>query len=845
MLPNANEFWSKSVEEVLQALGTSTDGLTSVDAQERLLKYGQNSIKSKEETGAIRLFLSQFKSPIILILLFATMLSVYVGEVVDAAIILIIVLFSGILSFWQEYGANNSVQKLLELVQIKADVFRDSKEIEISIEDVVPGDIAVLNAGDSVAGDCLIIESVSMFVDESALTGETFPIEKQAGVFKNVEALSSRTNCLWMGTHVVSGTCRAIVVQTGKATEFGKIADSLKHKQPETEFERGIRRFGYLLMLVTTVLVFSIFAINIIFKKPLMDAFMFSLALAVGLTPQLLPAIISNNLSRGAREMTKLKVIVKRLSSIENLGSMDILCSDKTGTLTTGVVQLKETLDVSDFHSDKVFLFAYLNSFFESGFVNPIDSAIKEYKSPDITSFSKLGEEPYDFIRKRLSILVSHKEADNKENHIIITKGSFNNIVDVCQSAEMPDGSIVAIDSIKEEINSKYQQYSSDGYRTLGLAYKNIGMDTHFDRTNEIDMIFLGFITLFDPPKPNVADTIKNLKRLGVSLKIITGDNRYVAESVVKQIGFPHVNILTGTDLREINDIALVHQVNKTTVFAEIEPNQKERIILALKKAGHVVGYMGDGINDVSALHDADVGISVDSAVDVAKATADIVLLEKDLEVLCQGVLAGRRTFANTMKYVFMATSANFGNMFSMAGASMFLTFLPLLPKQVLLTNLLTDLPEMAIATDNVDLDSMERPHRWNISFIKKFMLAFGLISSIFDYMTFGALIFIAHASEIEFRTGWLTESVISAAIIVLVIRSKHFFLKSKPGKPLAIATLMVVITTLVLPYTPIAGLLGFAPLPLEVLLLIGIIILLYILTAELAKKIFYKYVKY
>jgi Mg2+-importing ATPase len=507
-------------------------------------------------------------------------------------------------------------------------------------------------------------------------------------------------------------------------------------------------------------------------------------------------------------------------------------------------VQLKETLDVSDSHSDKVFLFAYLNSFFESGFVNPIDSAIKDYKSPDITSFSKLGEEPYDFIRKRLSILVSHKEADNKENHIIITKGSFNNIVDVCQSAEMADGSIVAIDSIKEEINSKYQQYSSDGYRTLGLAYKNIGMDTHFDRTNEIDMIFLGFITLFDPPKPNVADTIKNLKRLGVSLKIITGDNRYVAESVVKQIGFPHVNILTGTDLREINDIALVHQVNKTTVFAEIEPNQKERIILALKKAGHVVGYMGDGINDVSALHDADVGISVDSAVDVAKATADIVLLEKDLEVLCQGVLAGRRTFANTMKYVFMATSANFGNMFSMAGASMFLTFLPLLPKQVLLTNLLTDLPEMAIATDNVDLDSMERPHRWNISFIKKFMLAFGLISSIFDYMTFGALIFIAHASEIEFRTGWLTESVISAAIIVLVIRSKHFFLKSKPGKPLAIATLMVVITTLVLPYTPIAGLLGFAPLPLEVLLLIGIIILLYILTAELAKKIFYKYVK-
>lgn len=839
------EFWSDNTETIYEELSTSAEGLTSDEVQKRLLKYGLNNIKSKKERGTFRLFLSQFKSPIILILLFATLLSVYVREIIDAAIIFIIVLFSGSLSFWQEHGANNAVQKLLALVQIKADVLRNSKETAVSIENIVPGDIAVLNAGDAVAGDCLIVESVSLFVDESALTGESYPVEKQAGVLNSNTELSSRTNCLWMGTHVISGTGKAVVVRTGKATEFGKIADRLRLRQPETEFERGIRKFGYLLMFVTIILVFSIFSVNIIFKRPVFDAFMFSLALAVGLTPQLLPAIISNNLSRGAKEMAKMKVIVKRLSSIENLGSMDILCSDKTGTLTDGAVVLKETLDPSGAHSDRVFQYAYINALFESGFINPIDAAVRECPAPDITAFSKLSEEPYDFIRKRLSILVSQIDIDNKENHIIITKGAFNKVLDVCQRAEMGDGSIVGIDSVKDEITNRYQEYSKNGYRTLGLAYKNIGKEVKFDRTQENDMIFLGFITLFDPPKQKVEDAVKNLKKLGVSLKIITGDNRFIAQRVMEQLGFSDSKILTGADLRDINDIALVHRVNETDVFAEVEPNQKERIVLALKKAGHVVGYMGDGINDVSALHDADVSISVDSAVDVAKATADIILMEKDLGVLSQGIIDGRKTFANTMKYVFMATSANFGNMFSMAGVSIFLPFLPLLPKQVLLTNLLTDLPEMAIATDNVDPGSFKKPHKWDIKFIQKFMLTFGLVSSIFDYLTFGALLFVAHASEIGFRTGWFTESVLSAAIIVLVIRSKRIFFRSKPGKHLLIATGAVVIITLLLPYTPVAGILGFAPLPPEVLLLIGIILLLYIMTAELVKMIFYKYVKF
>ena len=837
-------FWSKSAGEIFQELKTGPEGLSSEEAERRLLQYGMNSIKAKKETSSLTLLLSQFNDPIILILLFATALSVYLKEVTDALIIFAIVIVSGLLSFWQERGANNAVKKLLELVQIKAAVLRDREEIEIGIRDVVPGDIVILNAGDAVPGDCLIIESVSLFADESALTGETYPVEKQAGMSAPDAELASIKNCLWMGTHVISGTCKAVVVNTGEGTKFGQIARQLKLREPETEFERGIRRFGYMLMVVTIVLVFSIFAINIIFKKPIIDAFMFSLALAVGLTPQLLPVIISNNLSRGAKEMTKLDVIVKRLSSIENLGSMNILCSDKTGTLTDGIVKLKDTLDASGAHSDKVLLYAYLNACFESGFVNPIDAAIRSCDVPDIDAYSKLDEEPYDFIRKRLSILVSEQKDGNVSN-FIVTKGAFDKVVEICDKAETADGSVVDIDALRQEINDRYQEYSSGGYRTLGLAYKVLDGLKCFGRDDEAGMVFLGFIILYDPPKEKIADTISHLKRLGVSLKIITGDNRYIAANLMKQIGHRQTGIMTGSELRETSDIALVRRAVKTSVFAEVEPNQKERIIRALKKAGFVVGYMGDGINDVSAMHDADVSISVDSAVDVAKEAASIVLLEKNLDVLCDGILAGRRTFANTMKYVFMATSANFGNMFSMAGASLFLPFLPLLPKQVLLTNLLTDLPEMAIATDNVDEEFIQKPRRWDISFIKKFMLTFGLVSSVFDYITFGALFFLLRSPVAEFRTGWFVESVASAAIIVLVIRSRRVFTASKPGKSLVYMTSAVVLATMALPFTPLAGALGLSPLPPKAFFVISAIIILYVVTAELVKKIFYSLVKF
>jgi Mg2+-importing ATPase len=538
--------------------------------------------------------------------------------------------------------------------------------------------------------------------------------------------------------------------------------------------------------------------------------------------------------------MAQKKVIVKRLSSIENFGSMNVICSDKTGTLTEGIVQLQSALDVDGNESEKVLLQAYINAFYETGFTNPIDEAIRNHKQFDLSGYKKQDEIPYDFIRKRLSILVSHDDG-----HLMVTKGALQNVLDVCSSVETKDGKIVNIATNLDQIQKHFEEFSRKGFRTLGIAYKNMGLVSRFTKDHESGMIFSGFLILFDPPKPNILETITGLKNLGVSLKIITGDNHLVAANVSQQMGLKNTKIMTGSDLGHLSDSALMKKVGAVDVFAEIEPNQKERIILALKKAGNVVGYMGDGINDASALHVADVGISVESAVDVAKDAADIVLLEKGLEVLVQGVREGRITFANTLKYVFMATSANFGNMFSMAGVSLFLPFLPLLPKQILLTNLLTDFPEMTIATDNVDNEMVNYPRRWDIKAIRKFMITFGIVSSVFDFLTFGLLLLILHATQVQFRTGWFLESVISASMIVLVIRSRKPFFRSQPGKYLLIATLSIFVVTLILPFTPLAGIFGFSPLPIHFLLLIGLIVLCYILTAEMVKKVFYKRVKF
>ncbi len=833
-------FWSGSMEQLMQQLQSGECGLTQQEAESRLTRYGNNTLHSHKTPSAWLLFFRQFKSSIILILLFATGLSFYLQDRLDAIIILSIILISALLGFWQEKGAADAIGKLLAMVQINVTVLRDGHPQEMPAEQIVPGDVVRLTAGDVIPGDCRLLAADNLFVDEAILTGESYPAEKSVATVSAETGLSQRHNCLWMGSHVQSGTATAMVVMTGYSSEFGKLSQRIKLKAPETEFEHGVRRFGYLLMEVTLTLVILIFAVNVYLNKPVMDSFLFALALAVGLTPQLLPAVISINLAHGAKRMAEQKVIVKQLAAIENFGSMNVLCSDKTGTLTEGTVQLKNAIDIAGNISDKTARYAFLNSSFETGFSNPIDQAVRQSKTFNIDQSRKLDEIPYDFHRKRLSVLVD----DGGGETLLISKGALDNILAICSVAEDSSGQLQPIEAIRDNILQRYADLSRQGFRTLGIAYKPVSNQSTIAKIDETDLRFLGFLNFFDPLKVDSIETIALLRDQGVTLKVVTGDNRLVAQTVASQLGLSPSTILTGTELAEMSDRALIHQVARINLFAEIEPNQKERIIIALKKAGFVVGYIGDGINDVSALHAADVGISVNGAADVAKQTAQIVLLEKNLRVLLDGIREGRVTFANTIKYVFMATSANFGNMFSMAGASLFLPFLPLLPKQILLTNMLTDFPEMTIASDNVDQEMLSQPHRWDIVFIRKFMMTFGIISSLFDYLTFGVLLAL-QTPVAQFRTGWFTESVISAALIVFVVRSRLPLTHSRPGLYLLSSTLIIVAITLLIPYTPVAAPLGFQPLTPTLLGLLGLIILAYMLTAELAKRIFYRHYRY
>lgn len=831
-----NSWWSFSEKELSEKLHLSSkEGLTKGEVQKRLKEYGENTLKVKRKLSTLRLLLAQFNSSLIYLLVFAAILSLILYDKVDAFIIFSIILVSTILSFIQEKSALQAMEKLLAIVRIKVEVIRDQKKQEIPLEKVVPGDLVVLNAGDVIPGDCYILTAQNLSVDESSLTGESFYIDKAPGMIPAHTPLAQRTNCLFMGTHVISGTASAWVVKTGKQTEFGKISEKLTYQPPETDFESGIRRFGYFLLEVTLILLFIIFAFNVYFQRPVIESLLFSLALAVGLTPQLLPAIISINLAHGANQMAKKFVIVKRLASIENFGSMNILCTDKTGTLTTGKIKLDKICNAEGQENHKASVYAYLNAFYQSGYTNPIDKEILEKAKQDVSEWSRLDEIPYDFKRKRMSVLVQ-----NKEHAILISKGAFPEIFTICTSAETHSGEIVKIDSVSQQVQTLHMEFCKSGYRTLAVAYKNCDNQTKVSNTDENNMIFLGFLLFIDPLKKDIAKTINHLKQLGITLKIITGDNQLVALHIAKELNLSEENILIGSQLDKMSDYTLFHRLPKIAIFAEIEPNQKERIILILRKARHVVGYLGDGINDVTALHAADVSISVDSAADAAKEVADIVLLKKDLSVLEAGVIAGRTTFVNTLKYIFMATSANFGNMFSMAGASLFLSFLPLLPKQVLLINLMTDFPEMTIATDHVDPELIQKPLRWNIHFIRKFMIVFGCISSFFDYATFG-LLFWMRAPEAQFRTGWFIESVISATLIVLVIRTFKPFFTSSPSKPLLFTVLLTITVAIFLPFLPFASYLGFTPLPFQFYCLITLIIILYVLAVECAKKIFLK----
>lgn len=833
-------YWSLAPEQLLSALHASRNGLQTADAEQRLQQYGLNTIRAQQQATALRLLLSQFKSPLVLILIFAAIVSGIVGEWVDASIVLAIVLGSTILGFVQEYTASNAVEKLRSQVTIKSSVLRGGQPQMLPSEQVVPGDVVVLSAGSLIPADGLVLEAHDFFVNQAVLTGETFPVEKKPATVPANASLAQRTNCVFMGTNVGSGTAQVLIVQTGKTTVFGQVAERLRLRPPETEFERGIRHFGNLLTQVMLVMVVLVLAINVFLAKPLLDSLLFTLALAVGLTPELLPAIISITLSHGARQMARRGVIVRRLNSIENFGSMDVLCTDKTGTLTEGVVRLDGAFDTQGQPSETVLSYAYLNAHYQTGLNNPLDEAIQaaaQKAGLDISAEQKVDEIPYDFVRKRLSVVTANAQGERT----LITKGALDNILSICNGLQRGDGAHPLDATTRAEIEQRYSEWSEKGFRVLGLATKTVdGRPEAYAPSDENALTFAGFLLFFDPPKADVQQVIVDLAKRGVQLKIITGDNQKVARHVAEAVNLPLQGVLTGSQLNDLHDEALWHLAERTTLFAEVDPNQKERIILALQKTRHVVGYMGDGINDAPALHAADVGLSVDTAVDVAKDAADFVLLKKDLAILRQGIDEGRVTFANTLKYILTTISANFGNMFSMAGASMVLPFLPLLAPQILLNNFLSDIPAITIAGDNVDPEMVEKPHRWNTQFIRNYMVLFGLVSSIFDFLTFGTLLFLFRASPEEFRTGWFIESLITELVIALVVRTRHLFFRSRPGTLLLASTLIFMAITLVLPYLPFISVFGFVPLPASLMLAMLGLTALYVLATELAKRYFY-----
>jgi len=830
-------FWTYKPEDIFKQVDSSVDGLsdeqtkTKVQQQKSKLKIRSPFVKD------LLLLVSQYKNPLVLLLVFAVILSTTLGEYSESIIVFIVLLLTGILGFFQERNAGKAVEKLRQLVHNAATVKRNGIEKDIPVDEVVPGDIILLNAGDIIPADAFIVQSNDLHINESVLTGESFPAEKFSGECSVHAPLSKVTNALFKGTSVISGTAVALAVHCGGDTMLGKIGYTLQKEQEPTAFEKGITRFGYLLMYLTIIISIAILIVNLSLHKPFFDSVLFALALAVGLAPELLPAIITITLAAGARRMAARKVIVKKLSAIQNLGEIDVLCSDKTGTITEGVVKVNKFVGYNGQQNDKVLLYAFLNASMQTGFNNPLDEAIKDACNVDIRSYKKLDEVPYDFNRKRLSIVVTENN-----RHIMITKGAVNNILSVCTDVEKDTNEKAPIDDVlKKTLQTQFENFSNEGYRTIAVCYKDVTGDPVINKDDETGMTFLGFLILSDLPKKGIIESINKLRETGIALKIITGDNYRVAKHLAAQIGLNAEKIVTGNSMETMTDDALRMNVRQADVFAEVIPEQKERIVKALQQTGHAVGYMGDGINDANALRTADVGISIDNAVDIAKEAADLVLLNQDIDVIRQGVEEGRRTFMNTMKYINIVTSSNFGNMISMAIASLLLPFLPLLPVQILLNNFLSDLPSIAIASDNVDKEFVTKPRKWDIKYIRRFMIVFGLESSLFDFITFGSLYFYFHATPEIFRTGWFMESLLSQILILQVLRTRYIFFKSKPSRYLLFASLFTFATCMLIPYLPFAGDFELYPLPAPIFLSAILIIVTYMLFAEITKKFVFK----
>lgn len=828
-----DNFWQFDINYWFQKLNSTDKGLSQIAANKILSQSGHFKKPKSVFIKDIALFLGQFKSPLMLLLIGAVILSAFLGDTSDVFIILFIVLSTGLLSFFQERNASRFVEKLQSMIALKSEVLRDGREQEIFSSQIVSGDILLLKAGDMLPADCLIIESNELHANEASLTGESFPTAKQVGVLDANTELAKRTNCLWEGTNIVSGTAKALVINTGTNTIFGNIAQSASTTL-ETTFEKGIKDFGFFLMKITLVLSLFILVVNLLNHKSVIESALFALALAVGMAPELLPAITTIAMSAGAKRMLAKKVIVKKLASIQNLGEINLLCTDKTGTITEGAIKVAGTVDGLGTENEFVKELAYWNASFETGYANPIDEALKQLSIVTKIKTTKFGEIPYDFIRKRLSIAIT---AD--KDKLLISKGAFDQIISICTNVRLSNGNVENIESHKAEIEKKFEEFGIDGLRAIGICYKNIDANS-ITKEDEKAMIFAGFILLEDPIKSGITETIAELQKLQVNLKIISGDNKNVAKSIALKIGIINPVVMTGQELFRASPEALKHLVRKTHIFAEVEPQQKEHIIQALRKT-YTVAYMGDGINDVSAISAADVGISVENAVDVAREAADFVLMEKDLMVVVDGIKEGRKTFANTLKYIFINTGSTFGNMFSVAIASLILPFLPMLPKQILLTNFITDFPYLTIASDNVDQEQLNKPGKWNLKFIRNYMIIFGIHSSIFDVITFLTLLYVLKVKESAFQTAWFVESILTELFILFIIRTHKNFFKSKPGKYLFFLSILGLVLTLALPYMPFADKVGLSPLPMLNLGIMLAIVAAYIITADLLKVWFFK----
>lgn len=847
-------FLSMPSQSVLDELGSSEQGLTTAEANRRLLLSGPNTIVSQKTRSVLLDALMRSINPLVGVLVIAAMVSAFIGSVVNSGIIILMIILSVGLDYFQSHRSLLATQRLKSQVATTATVMRDKQWRELPPEQLVCGDIIHLVAGDMIPADALLLTARDLHVQQAALTGESLPVEKEPkNSNQTLENIAESSNGVFSGSSVVSGVATAVVIATGKNTLFGEITKSLALTPPHTEFEKGIIRFGFFISKAIFVLVLFVFVICAYLKHDLMESLLFAVALAVGLTPEFLPMITTVTLAAGATKMARHGVIVKNLASIQNLGSIDILCSDKTGTLTSGEMTLDQYCDTFGKPVERIMLLAYLNSLYETGIqnplreailnktnINPLDAAILKHDHPSVQLYTKIDEIPFDFERRRASVVV-----DKNGEHWLIAKGAPEYVLSVCTHFEVDGQSRLLSQEDRIRSAKLFQSLSEQGYRVLSVAYRKMTQQSAYSAHDEVDLTLSGFLAFSDPPLPDTAQVVTSLLKEGVAIKILTGDNELVARHVCQLVNIDPGEILLGQQIEHLTEPALAKLAEGTRIFARVSPIQKQRIINALRSRGHAVGYLGDGINDAPSLHIADVGISVANAVDVAREAADIILLKHRLNVLRDGILEGRKSFGNVMKYLMMGTSSNFGNMFSMAGAVLFLPFLPMLPLQILLNNFLYDLAQVTIPTDNVDPIFMQKPRHWNIDIIRRFMLYIGPISSIFDFLTFYVMLVFFKAGESLFHTGWFVESLATQTLVIFIIRTAKNPFKSRPSLPLVITALVSVAVGAFLPFSPLAGLLGFVKLPWGYFLFLMIATFLYLLIVQFAKqRLMWKWLK-